>query len=220
MSRFKPVTEDLPAYRSIPEYRTVLAGTNHFASYKSDREKEKRFLGELKKANHLILEGDRQLTNFVSSGIPQNPLTETNYETLAIRNFKGEANILEGHQDMVALGSRYGCRPDLFGAYFVLFNINRAAIRHAASHVGTTQSEVYRYFLTQIKDHLDPYRKIRVNDATRALVRILHDPVFKDADDLIDLIGVEFLWFEKRLREEKSWDQKQKSCVEVLEEAS
>ncbi len=44
MSRFKPITEDLPAYRDIPEYGTVLVGTKHGASYKSGEGKKERFL--------------------------------------------------------------------------------------------------------------------------------------------------------------------------------
>jgi len=31
MARFKPITEDLPAYRTVPEYGTVLVGAVHGA---------------------------------------------------------------------------------------------------------------------------------------------------------------------------------------------
>ncbi len=164
--------------------------------------KRRDFSNELRRANHLIVEGDRDLTNLVAAGV-QAPLTETNYETLAITSFRGDIHPLEGQQDMVALGSRYGCRPDLFGAYFILSQIPRKAVKHAASHTGTTESEVYRYFLTNMKAQLDPYKNIRVNKSVTALVRMFYDPMFRGSDDLIDQIGLEFLWFEKRLREEE-----------------
>jgi len=197
------MTEDLPAYRTIPEYRTVLAGTNHFASYRSDSRKKERFLGEVRRANHLIVEGDRNLTNFIAAGLPAT-LTKTNYETLAITSFReGDIHPLEGQEDMVALAKTHGCRPDLFTAYYILCQLGRKAVRHASSVRRITESEVYRLILTGLKARMEPYRNMRVNDAARALGRILHDPTFKDTDSILESIGLEFLWFEKRLREEE-----------------
>ena len=197
MARFKPITEDLPAYRNVPEYGTVLVGTVHDAiCYADGKDRRKKFLVELGRANHLILEcqeGEIELASSVES-------TSASYEVFAFSEFDGKPLYLEGNRDAVLLLNRYGCRRDLFGAYSVLSESHRMEIQKDARELGKTEYDLY-WFRLQLTQSSRAYINFSVNKSLAVLRKILTDPVLGSKPELIDAIGEEFLFFHSGVRE-------------------
>jgi len=182
--------ENTPIYEQVDSI--VLIGVAHGANAERQREKRAKFLAEIYRCDHLLLEGNHAVSNMNALLLP------TNYETTARRVFRDPAYFLEEDADIPALGEKYGVRKDLFDLYDSL------QILRAGLQVCNDNPEILaRMLMNDLEVKRRLYRgfdAIHPEETLRKIGEMLR--LFPEEEaDVVCGIGEIFEWYKARVRD-------------------
>jgi len=182
--------KNTPVYEEVGDL--LLIGTVHTADIKkSPRRKVERFLNEILKSDHLILEGYyHKATKLLQEK------GEPNYERTAVNNFQGPVYYLEEGSDFRGIAERYGVRRDLIGLYDLFCDLYDIV---SMSHSQDDMLDTMRTDLETKKQIYPGWNEID-SDATLRMVHVTMSN-FPENPNLIADIGIMFGSYLGQLRE-------------------